>query len=99
MNCSPILVAPRFGLDDAAHADFDATLVLATVQASQIRTADGSAEVQPVNGSQQAAGRNLTTSQAQRMNNGRRGSTPGSVPDSDHTVIWSELTGVYCSAQ
>ncbi|KAL3690395.1 hypothetical protein R1sor_016704 [Riccia sorocarpa] len=89
----PVLVAPRFGLDDAEHADFDATLVLATVQGSQIRTADASAEARPVNGSQRANARNLTTSQAERRNNGSRGPTPGSLPDSDHTVIWSELTG------
>ncbi|KAL2610579.1 hypothetical protein R1flu_029152 [Riccia fluitans] len=89
----PVLVAPRFGLDDAEHADFDATLVLATVQGSQIGPANSSAEARNGNGSQGTEARNLTTSQAQRRNDRNRGPTPGSMPDSDHTVIWSELTG------
>ena len=69
-------MAPRFGLDDSSTSNFDATLVLATMLASQ----QGAAEVhiQDENGMGSEA-------QHQRTN----------VPEhsSDHTRMWSDLTG------
>ncbi|CAM6093463.1 unnamed protein product [Calypogeia fissa] len=90
----PVLIAPRFGLDDAAHADFDATLVLATCHSSQIRASENSEQV----GSGYSVGHNGRTGQnssqrsAQR-NLGSRASTPASFRDSERTVVWSELSG------
>ncbi|KAM5561178.1 cell cycle checkpoint control protein RAD9A [Rosa sericea] len=74
----PILMAPRFGLDDTSTSNFDATLVLATMLASQ----QGAAEVhiQDENGMGSEA-------QHQRF----RTNVP--EHSSDQTRMWSDLTG------
>ncbi|XP_027107742.1 uncharacterized protein [Coffea arabica] len=71
----PILMAPKFGLDDGSCSNFDATLVLASMLASQLHNGT-SAEPQP----------------AEARADGRSKGNTSEHP-SDHTRIWSELTG------
>ncbi|XP_072982786.1 uncharacterized protein [Typha latifolia] len=76
----PILMAPRFGLDDGCNSDFDANLVLATMLVSQLtegNTAD-----------------NPCAAPAQEPEDARAPNA-SSVPEhpSLHTKIWSELSG------
>ncbi|XP_042017535.1 cell cycle checkpoint control protein RAD9A-like [Salvia splendens] len=70
----PILMAPKFGIDDGSFSNFDATLVLATMLVSQLR--GGNSSEPPA----------ATTAQQ-----GTKGNT--SEHPSDHTRIWSELSG------
>ncbi|KAL5210693.1 hypothetical protein ABZP36_006316 [Zizania latifolia] len=76
----PALLAPKFGLDDGSSSDFDATLVLATMLISQLT--DSSVAQQPATSAQQAE-------------EPRVAATPPPVPEnvSNHTKIWSELSG------
>ncbi|KAK6159875.1 hypothetical protein DH2020_003256 [Rehmannia glutinosa] len=74
----PILMAPKFGLDDGSSANFDATLVLATMLVSQLNAANSSAPPP------------ATTTGAPAQH-GTKGNT--SEHPSDHTKIWSELSG------
>ncbi|WCJ43110.1 cell cycle checkpoint control protein family [Euphorbia peplus] len=84
----PLLMAPKFGLDDASTSNFDATLVLATMLISQLH------EGNPSEPRQAAA----TTSHGQTLHEngpqpqGRSGANVSEHP-SDHTRIWSELSG------
>jgi cell cycle checkpoint control protein RAD9A len=94
-----VLLAPRFGLDDSAHADFDATLVLATMMTSQLHGAVESTgqahNAGNLNGNrnrEDSQGRAMPTGSAQRGN--RTDLSPGSAHRSDETAIWSELSGV-----
>uniref|UniRef100_A0A804LK50 Cell cycle checkpoint control protein RAD9A n=1 Tax=Zea mays TaxID=4577 RepID=A0A804LK50_MAIZE len=75
----PVLLVPRFGLDDGAASDFEATLVLATMTVSQLSDSDDAQ--QPATSAQNA---------------GEPGAAaPTLVPEnvSNHTKIWSELSG------
>ena len=81
LNCRPVLLVPRFGLDNGSTSDFEATLVLATMTVSQL--VDSSDAQQPA-------------TSAQHNGEPRPATTP-SV--SNHTKIWSELSGVYLSSQ
>uniref|UniRef100_A0A0E0D0D0 Cell cycle checkpoint control protein RAD9A n=1 Tax=Oryza meridionalis TaxID=40149 RepID=A0A0E0D0D0_9ORYZ len=76
----PVLLVPKFGLDDGSSSDFDATLVLATMLVSQLT--DSSVAQQ-------------STTSAQRAEEPRVAATPPPVPEnvSNHTKIWSELSG------
>uniref|UniRef100_A0A0D3FID3 Cell cycle checkpoint control protein RAD9A n=1 Tax=Oryza barthii TaxID=65489 RepID=A0A0D3FID3_9ORYZ len=76
----PVLLVPKFGLDNGSSSDFDATLVLATMLVSQLT--DSSVAQQP-------------TTSAQRAEEPRVAATPPPVPEnvSNHTKIWSELSG------
>ncbi|KAG0584518.1 hypothetical protein KC19_3G214900 [Ceratodon purpureus] len=91
----PVLIAPRFGLDDSAHSDFDATLVLATMMSSQLHGAEESADQAAAN--QNSAGpssREGSQDRAASHDSVRRGNlTPGSAHRSDETAIWSDLSG------
>lgn len=85
LNCRPVLLVPRFGLDDGAASDFEATLVLATMTVSQLSDSDDAQ--QPATSAQNA---------------GEPGAAaPTLVPEnvSNHTKIWSELSGVYLSCE
>ncbi|KAJ0078824.1 hypothetical protein Patl1_22528 [Pistacia atlantica] len=84
----PILMAPKFGLDDGSSSNFDATIVLATMLTSQLREANSSEPPQAVTEipAQAVAG---TGSQAQQ----ERCRANVSEHPSDHTRIWSELSG------
>ncbi|KAL5701220.1 exodeoxyribonuclease III [Ranunculus cassubicifolius] len=78
----PILMAPKFGLDDGSTSNFDMTLVLATMLASQLQ--EGIPAEHPPTGAPTNQGRG---SQAQH------GVPAVSDLPSDHTRIWSELSG------
>ena len=92
-------MAPKFGLDDVVNSDFDATLVLATMLISQLHEGNtsGHPPVAPVSGGQADCG---TGSQAQHLHHASaqdrsRVANPSSTSErpSDHTRIWSELSG------
>ncbi|KAJ4955407.1 hypothetical protein NE237_012190 [Protea cynaroides] len=84
----PILMAPKFGLDDGSSSDFDAELVLATMLASQLH--DGNlSEHPPLATNSHCQADQGTGSEAQRE---RFGVAASEYP-SDHTRIWSELSG------
>ncbi|KAK1370703.1 cell cycle checkpoint control protein RAD9A [Heracleum sosnowskyi] len=82
----PILMAPKFGLDDGSTSNFDATLVLATMLVSQLQegtdTGPPPAEATTNDESHQGAG-----SMPQEKTRGNVSEHP-----SDHTRIWSELS-------
>ncbi|CAK9168340.1 unnamed protein product [Ilex paraguariensis] len=83
----PILLAPKFSLDDGSTSNFDATLVLATMLVSQLNEGNSTEPpyvAMPTHG--QADHR--TRSQAQDRPRGAVSEHP-----SDHTRIWSELSG------
>ncbi|KAA0048027.1 cell cycle checkpoint control protein RAD9A isoform X1 [Cucumis melo var. makuwa] len=85
----PILMAPKFGLDDGSSSNFDATLVLATMLISQLHVGDRSQppqEAASVHGeSDRRAGSQAQAQDASRPN--------VSGHPSDHTRIWSDLSG------
>jgi cell cycle checkpoint control protein RAD9A len=101
---SPILLAPRFGLDDSEHADFDATLVLATMLGSQLGEEESS-EIAP---SQVAVNQNMLSkvkdtalhnslecrTVAQNSQRAPILSTKSTGEQSDHTKVWSEISGI-----
>ncbi|XP_048235865.1 cell cycle checkpoint control protein RAD9A isoform X1 [Ricinus communis] len=83
----PILMAPKFGLDDGSSSNFDATLVLATMLISQLH------EGNPTEPPQVATAIHgqpvpVTGSQPQCRSRANVSEHP-----SDHTRIWSELSG------
>ncbi|KAF9605728.1 hypothetical protein IFM89_018124 [Coptis chinensis] len=80
----PILMTPKFDLDDGANSDFDVTLVLATMLVSQLQ--EGIPLEHPVAG---ARTDNRRDSQAQQD----RSRAAMSENPSDQTRIWSELSG------
>lgn len=80
-------MAPKFGFEDGPYSNFDVTLVLATMLISQLR--EGTASELP-----QAA----TRMHAQTENGGshvqqENCKTNASEHPSDHTRIWSDLSG------
>lgn len=83
-------MAPKFGLDDGSISNFDATVVLATMLTSQLREANSSEPPQAATAmpGQAVAG---TGSQAQQ----ERCRANVSEHPSDHTRIWSELSGTF----
>ncbi|PKA57668.1 cell cycle checkpoint control protein RAD9A [Apostasia shenzhenica] len=78
----PILMAPRFGFDGGSFSEFDATLVLATMLISQLNRPDPSDQLPAV---PEAQGNDSRRSAA--------GPSPVSDNPSDHTKIWSNLSG------
>ena len=83
LNCRPVLLAPRFGFDDGSSSNFDVTLVLATMLVSQLN--DGSVPQKPPTSAHHAEEPRAAAA------------APSPVPEnvSNHTRIWSELSGVY----
>lgn len=79
---APVLLAPRFGYDDGSSSNFDVTLVLATMLVSQLN--DGSVPQQPATSAHHAEEPRAAAA------------APSPVPQnvSNHTRIWSELSGV-----
>ncbi|XP_006339967.1 cell cycle checkpoint control protein RAD9A [Solanum tuberosum] len=82
----PILMAPKFGLEDGSNSTFDATLVLATMLMSQLNTASSSENPQVAGTSYGQAndGRQAPVQERSKGNSG--------LP-SDQTRIWSDLSG------
>lgn len=96
----PVLIAPRFGLDDSAHSNFDSTLVLATMMSSQLRGADDSsgqaihtANSNGAGPSSREGSQDRTPSNDSVRRGNRPDMTPGSAHRSDETAIWSDLSG------
>ncbi|CAH9087352.1 unnamed protein product [Cuscuta europaea] len=83
----PVLMEPKFGLDDGSGSNFDASLVLATMLTSQINNVNSTGGPQAVNSNGQAADQ----SKGAETHDGSRGDN--SEPPSDHTRIWSDLSG------
>ncbi|KAI8555701.1 hypothetical protein RHMOL_Rhmol05G0194900 [Rhododendron molle] len=83
----PILMAPKFGLDDGSTSNFDTTLVLATMLTSQLHEGNPS-EPPPAAATTHGQAGHGKGSQAQER-------PRGSVSDhpSDHTRIWSDISG------
>lgn len=95
----PILLVPKFGLDDAANADFDATLVLATMLISQLKEINNVEQIPvgPGVSRQDAHGAGSegfrTPHNPVQNRCGLAVPSSGSEPPSDHTKIWSNVTG------
>ncbi|KAJ7973338.1 cell cycle checkpoint control protein RAD9A [Quillaja saponaria] len=83
----PILMAPKFGLEDGSHSNFDATLVLATMLISQLH--EGTASVPP-EAATTVHGQADERTEPQVHSECR---TNVSEHPSDHTRIWSDLSG------
>lgn len=83
-------MAPKFGLDDGSNSNFDATLVLATMLVSQLH--DQPSEPAQAATATHAQTEKRTGSQAQA----RSGANISEHP-SDHTKIWSDLSGNFLS--
>lgn len=83
-------MAPKFGLDDGSTSNFDATLVLATMLVSQLHGAN------PPEHPPAAETMHQQTEHASRPHVQPARST-ANVSDhpSDHTKIWSELSGSF----
>lgn len=79
-------MAPKFGLDDGSSPNFDATLVLATMLVSQLH--DHPSEPAQAAATMPAQTEKRAGSQAQV----RSGANISQHP-SDHTKIWSDLSG------
>ncbi|KAK6228990.1 hypothetical protein SCA6_017941 [Theobroma cacao] len=84
----PILMAPKFGLDDGSGSNFDATLVLATMLISQLHEGNPSEPIQAASTVHDQA-MHGTGSQEQQ----ERSWANVSEHPSDHTRIWSDLSG------
>jgi len=83
-------MAPRFGFDDGSNSDFDATLVLATMLASQLN--EGNVTDHPPGASvPHAPDTQGNGSQSERARSDIRPAV--SDHPSDNTKIWSDLSG------
>ncbi|XP_061357479.1 uncharacterized protein LOC133301795 [Gastrolobium bilobum] len=83
----PILMAPKFGLEDGTHSIFDATLVLATMLISQLH--EGTAAEPPPVATRTNAETEERNGNYVQQENCR---TNASELPSDHTRIWSDLS-------
>ncbi|KAK7397183.1 hypothetical protein VNO78_18350 [Psophocarpus tetragonolobus] len=84
----PILLAPKFGMDDGSHSNFDATLVLATMLISQLH--EGAASEPPVAATRTHPHTEEGNASDMQPDNCR--ANVSSEPPSDHTRIWSDLS-------
>ncbi|XP_062084813.1 uncharacterized protein LOC133790969 [Humulus lupulus] len=84
----PILMAPKFGLDDGSNSNFDATFVLATMLTSQLHESHPQQTAQ-ADTTRHVGTDNGTASQPQQVKSGAN----ISEHPSDHTRIWSDLSG------
>ncbi|KAF7805094.1 cell cycle checkpoint control protein RAD9A [Senna tora] len=82
----PVLMAPKFGLEEGPHSNFDVTLVLATMLISQLHEA---ASELP----QAATGMHAQTEKGGSHVQQENPKTNVSELPSDHTRIWSDLSG------
>lgn len=90
LESRPILMAPKFGLEDGSHSSFDATLVLATMLTSQLH--EGAASEPPV-----GAARTHTHNEERNASHMQQKNCRTNVSElpSDHTRIWSDLSGTF----
>ncbi|XP_077240720.1 cell cycle checkpoint control protein family isoform X2 [Tasmannia lanceolata] len=93
----PILLAPKFGMDDGTNSDFDTTVVLATMLISQLRERNTTEHPPPVPvpSGQAVHGAGSQAQCAPHTHDRPRVANPSPVLEhpSDHTRIWSELSG------
>ncbi|RZC75774.1 hypothetical protein C5167_000240 [Papaver somniferum] len=85
----PILMAPKFGLDDGSTSDFDVTLVLASMLVSQLHP-QNPPECPPAADPETGDRADQGTGSAAQQEGSR---ACVSEQPSDHTRIWSELSG------
>ncbi|CAH8259451.1 unnamed protein product [Arabidopsis lyrata] len=83
----PILMAPKFGLGDGSSSSFDATLVLATMLVSQLQEG---IPAEPPEAANSTGGHAAEQVGSQPQERSRQNA---SVHPSDHTRVWSELSG------
>ena len=82
-------MAPKFGLeDDGSHSNFDTTLVLATMLISQLHEATASELPQEGTGMHAQTGNRNESHLQQEMCKTNVSDLP-----SDHTRLWSDLSG------
>jgi len=79
-----VLLAPKFGFEDGSHSNFDVTLVLATMLISQLH--EGAVSEPP-------AGATRPHPNTEQQENCRANAS--SELPSDHTRIWSNLSGSF----
>ncbi|XP_010427892.1 PREDICTED: cell cycle checkpoint control protein RAD9A isoform X2 [Camelina sativa] len=84
----PILMAPKFGLGDGSSSSFDATLVLATMLMSQLQ--EGIPQEPP--GAANSTGCHADEQVGSQPHERSRQNASGHP--SDHTRVWSELSGI-----
>ncbi|PON52082.1 Rad9/Ddc [Trema orientale] len=84
----PILMAPKFGIDDGSNSNFDATLVLATMLISQLHEKSHPPQPAQADTTMHVQAENGTGSQARVRSGANISENP-----SDHTRIWSDLSG------
>ncbi|KAK8468698.1 hypothetical protein PHAVU_006G090000 [Phaseolus vulgaris] len=84
----PVLLAPKFGLEDGSHSNFDATLVLATMLISQLH--EGAVSEPPAGATR--AHPNTEERNASYMEQENCRADASSELPSDHTRIWSDLS-------
>ncbi|XP_068663434.1 uncharacterized protein [Aristolochia californica] len=85
----PILMAPKFGLDDGSNSEFDAMLVLATMLTSLLHL--GSTSEPPQGAAGLACNHPIHASAQATATIGDP--SPVSEHHSNHTRIWSDLSG------
>lgn len=83
----PILMAPKFGLGDGSSSSFDGTLVLATMLVSQLQEG---IPPEPPEAENSTGGHAAEQVGSQPQGRSRQSA---SVHPSDHTRVWSELSG------
>ncbi|XP_056168048.1 uncharacterized protein LOC115694557 isoform X8 [Syzygium oleosum] len=81
----PILMAPKFGIGEGASSNFDATLVLATMLTSQLHEGNTGPLANGMPGQ-------ADTGEASGEQSERNRTSASEIP-SNHTRIWSELSG------
>lgn len=81
-------MTPRFGVDDIAISNFEATLVLATMLVSQLHEGN-TMEAADADATRQDQTNPGVSSRTQQEKN----RPTGSEDPSNHTRIWSELSG------
>ncbi|KAL3728312.1 hypothetical protein ACJRO7_032978 [Eucalyptus globulus] len=81
----PILMAPKFGIDEGTSFNFDATLVLATLLTSQLHAGNTGPSANGMPGQ-------ADTGEASGEQPERNRTSVLEIP-SNHTRIWSELSG------
>ncbi|QCD77767.1 cell cycle checkpoint control protein RAD9A [Vigna unguiculata] len=84
----PVLLAPKFGLEDGSHSNFDATLVLATMLISQLHEG---AVSEPPAGATRAQSHTEERNASYMQQENCRANASSELP-SDHTRIWSDLS-------
>jgi len=87
----PVLLAPKFGLEDGSHSNFDATLVLATMLTSQLH--EGAVSEPPARSTRVPP--NTEEGNASYMQQENCRANASSELPSDHTRIWSDLSGSF----